>query len=86
MAILIAEVLFQQFLIHTADITGAHGTISFFQYAWIAEVLFKQFLIRNAVLNIADNDALWILHFSDDNWGVRCHFRCDMRRFTSHNN
>ena len=42
------------------DITGACGTISFFQYAWITEVLFEQFLIRNAAyngLNIADNEA-----------------------------
>ena len=52
-AILIAEVLLKQFLIHTAYFTfqmittiiGVRGTISFFRYSWIAEVLFEQFLI-----------------------------------------
>ena len=33
-------------------------------------------------LNIADNEVLWIRHFSDDNRCAQRHFKCSMREFT----
>jgi len=38
----------------------------------ITKEFFEQLLIRTP-LNIAENEALWIVQFSDDNWGVWYH-------------
>jgi len=42
----------------------------------ITKELFKQllkFVLLCDGLNMAENKALQILHFSDDNWSTRCH-------------
>jgi len=47
---------------------------------WKSPVSFIVVSFSNSVLlcnglNMAENEALWILQFSDNIWGMRCHFK-----------